>query len=35
MAVTIVVMGIFLADGISTLLNALIPVRAFQPIEVM
>jgi hypothetical protein len=35
LAVTIVVMGIFLADGISTLLNALIPLRAFQPIEVM
>jgi uncharacterized membrane protein YjfL (UPF0719 family) len=35
LAVTIVVMGIFLADGISTLLSALIPLRAFRPIEVM
>jgi hypothetical protein len=33
--VTIVIMGIFLADGVSTLMNALIPLRAFQPIEVL
>jgi uncharacterized membrane protein YjfL (UPF0719 family) len=35
LGVTIVAMSIFLADGVSTLLNALIPYSEFLPSEVL
>ena len=35
LGVTVVIMGIFLSDGLGTLVQAIVPFPVFAPVEVM